>query len=204
MNSTVIPMPLPAMPAKRRFRWRRLFLGVFCAGFLLFLILALSFLPGGEVRAIREIALKSAPGTWERQVEFGIGRIPVWLAKAGLSFANLEPGVRAGVSAFQFGDVAVFERAGGKKEGESTAAETLDKVRNEMERRGWETVVQVQETDEVVGVFMPRTAAGGSTVQACVFVLDGSDMVIVSARANLAPIMDFALAHDPMKRWAKR
>ncbi len=211
MNATVIPMPGVA-PRRVGVRWGRLFLWAFGAGFLFLLamgaVLVASFWPGGEVRAMRQIVLEAVPGTWERQVEFGIGRLPVWLARQGLFFVDLEPEARAALGAIHSGDVVVFQRRREsrttevRRDADGLTSEAWNRIREEMEGRGWEVVVQVLERKEIVGVFMPREQDTGSRVRACVFVLDGNDLVIVSARADFEPLIALALAQE--HGWAAR
>ena len=216
MSATVIPMP-GAAPARRGVRWGRVFLWLFAGGLalgaLLVIVVVASFWPSGEVRAVRDIALAAAPGQWERQVEFGVGRLPTWVAKKALAFADLEPEARLAIQAFRGADVAVYERVGAQSRGKGAegggavddrAARMSDEVRSLMEDRGWESVVQVQDKGELVGVFMPKSEIRGSEMRVCVVVMDRSDLVIASARIDAEPLVELAVGRGARWQLARR
>lgn len=194
------PAPSRSEAAGRRgFRWRHLLLALAGLGAAAVVILVLSFLPGREVRALRQAALDASPDTWERQVEFGIGRLPVWFAKAGLAFVPLEPEVRAGMEAFQCADVAVYQHRAGAPEVDRDAV--FAKVRAAMERQGWEPLALVRDGQDVVGIFTPASVSSTSDrLRASVFVMDGRDLVVVSAEARLQPLLELAWSRSPLLR----
>lgn len=203
MNSSPSPSPSgPAHPApcrRRRFRWGYALATLAGLFLLLVLALALSLLPGGETRAIRQAVLSATPGEWDRQFELGIGRFPVLLAKAALAFAPLEPEVRAGIRSFKGADVAVFHRRSDSR-GTSDAgqADLLTQVDTLMIDRGWERVVGVRDGTDTVGIFLPRDLGSLRRTRVCLFVLDGSDLVIVSARLNLEPLVGLVSEHTAL------
>jgi hypothetical protein len=215
------PPPLPPVanpapiPVRRRFRWRYLFLGaaglVVTLGVVLVATIVLSFRADADTRVLRRTALQSAPGTWERQFEFGIGRLPVLLAKAGLSFVELEPEARAALGAFQSADVGIYRRTSAGSSGSDpdsgpagSTAGLLANVGRAMDERGWDPVVQVRDGRDTVAVFVARDGGSSRSLRTCVLVLDGDDLVIVSARANPEPLIQLALQHGANCQFAAR
>jgi hypothetical protein len=63
-----------------------------------------------------------------------------------------------------------------------------------MQRRGWERVVGVIKDDILVAVYMPAQPTAPSRMKCAVMVCEGRQMVLASARANLDPAINFALA----------
>ncbi|MGH7967363.1 MAG: hypothetical protein ACREIC_01410, partial [Limisphaerales bacterium] len=71
----------------------------------------------------------------------------------------------------------------------------LDRADKAMTRRGWVRVVGVIQENQLVAVYLPRNGISSSRMKACVAVLDGRDLVVVSARGNLEPLMDIVEKH---------
>jgi hypothetical protein len=202
---TAIPFPAPAPPPvrPRRFRARHALLALLAVFTVFVLALVLSFRVGSEIRTLRHATLTATPDTWERKFEFGIGRLPVWLAQAGLSFVPLEPEARAAVDALRSADVALYQKRPGSPDPDPNTL--LTNVQTAMEKDGWEPVVIVHDGRETVAIFIPtRPAPVDSAVRATLLVLDGSDLVMASVRADLAPILDAVLASDRLPMLAHR
>lgn len=189
----------PARARSRfRFRWRYLFLACFAALVLFVGALVLSFRTGSELRTLRRAAVEASPGTWHRQFEFGVGRLPVWLAQAGLSWFPMEPEAHAALRCLESADVGVYRHRSGA--GTAERDRIFADLRTAMEQEGWEPMVLVRDGRDRVGLFVP---AGHSTtdesLRVAVFVLDGSDLVLASVRADLAPLATALLRSS---RWS--
>lgn len=183
------------MGSRRRvFRWRYLLIGlpVMLAG--LILVLVLSFRMGGEARVMKEVVMEALPNEWERQVEIGVGEIPSFLVRTGLRWVDLDPVARAGLQAFRSADVGVYRRVASADAVAERTADLLGKLLERMGRRGWEPVVTVREGRELVAVLVPVGLDSARRLKVCVLVLDGDDLVVVSARGNLEPLIEMGLA----------
>ncbi len=189
----------PHLRPRRRFRWRHVFLAGGVAGVMFVIALGLSFRMGGEARVLRRAAFAAAPDQWERQFEFGIGRLPLFLARAGLAFAPLEPEARTALSALNHADVGIYHRRPGAPAIDSAAV--FRSVQHAMETAGWEPLVLVREASDLVGVFIPKVSRSANRLDTCLLVLDGDDLVLVSARANLDPLVTLAL--DATGQWPR-
>ena len=65
-----------------------------------------------------------------------------------------------------------------------------------MTARGWDRVVGVMDGPDLVTVYLPEKIASARRMKCCLMVFDGQEMVVVSARANLEPLLKYALAHQ--------
>ncbi|MGE3310185.1 MAG: hypothetical protein AB7O66_09470 [Limisphaerales bacterium] len=200
-------LPIPASSAsasatvatratRSRSPWRWFFLafGILAAIAVFAIVsLILSFRMGGEARSIRKAVFAATPGEWKRDFEFGVGRLPAFLARAGFQFAdsklNLPPEAAAGIAAFRSADVGIYRRRGSSADLEATRT-ALGNVDDLMEARDWDSIVSVQEGSQSVRVFVPNSLSDPSDTRACVVVIERDQMVIVSARANLEPLLE--------------
>ena len=202
MKTTATPPVLPTesgipKPPRRRSWWRIVLLGATGLVLALGLAIVLSFRLDAETRVLRRAALEAAPGEWEPRIEFGIGRLPVLLVKAGLSFVDLEPEARAAIRAFQCADVGIYQRtaAAGVGAASDGNATVLARASQAMETRGWEPLVRVRDGGDTVAVFVPRDGDGGRRLRVCVLVIDRDHLILVSAGANPEPLIELALQH---------
>lgn len=202
LASSVPPSPLPfpiqrkAASKSRRWRWVALvFLAMAVLGAW---VVYQSFRSGGETRLIRQAILDTDPGGWSRQVEFGIGRLPVAAAQMVLGFVPMDPAARTAVESLRRADVAIYERQSGAGKGDNAALAL--KAREALARRGWEPVVAVGEAHEAVLILMPASETTLRRFQVCVMVLDDERLVIASVGANLEPLMNQVDLGDLLRR----
>jgi len=187
-------------PVRRSAPWNVfiLFLGGF-AGIVVILlaVLVLSFRMGGEARTVRHAVFAAAPDEWTPEFEFGVGRLPALLARSGIRLAqshlDLPPEALAGVAAFRSADVGIYRRSHDSRD--LSQAQAMEGVVHAMQQRNWEPVVSVQDGDECVQVFVPKSMDSHRDTQACVFVMEKDQLVIVSARLDLEPLLGIAEHH---------
>jgi len=77
---------------------------------LLLLCLSLTgcFNVSRDTEVLRNSLLKSLDRNYEKEIEIGLGAFTVGLARAGLSFVNLDPEARAALGALRAADIAVY------------------------------------------------------------------------------------------------
>lgn len=194
LASCAVPTPFPA---RRGSPWRWILItlgGLTTLAAVFFISLLLSFRMGGEARALRQAVLAATPGEWSPRFELGVGRLPTWLARAGFHLAegklNLPPEARFGIDAFRSADVGVYRRHDAATPLSSAA--TLAKVDASMAAQDWEAIVSVQDDQQNVRIFVPKNLTDLRYTQACVFVMQRDELVIVSARLNLEPLVELA------------
>ncbi|MBL9139204.1 MAG: hypothetical protein JNK85_25270 [Verrucomicrobiales bacterium] len=199
------PMPLltpaPAAPAavRRRHVWRWIalgVLGVFMAGAV---TVYQSFRASDETRLVRQTILEVQPGGWSKQMEFGVGRLPVAAAQWVLRFVPMDPAARTAVQSLRRADVAIYQRLAQSAAGDS--ADLALRAREALARRGWEPVVAVGEAHESVLVLMPKAASSLRRFNVCVMVLDEQRLVVASVGANLETVMASLNAGDLLQNF---
>ncbi len=189
--------------AKRRFKWRYLFLGLFSAGALFVLALVLSLLPGSEVRLIRNAVAGAHSGQAKTRVSFGVGWVALELARVVTSFTRLDADAKSVLQAVRKADVSIQELSGKLAPGERNAV--LDSTDQAMARKGWERVVGVVEGDahmgdEVIGIYVPANLKPEDELRVALFVLEGRELITVAARCRLEPLLELAERHGAFRR----
>lgn len=202
MNATppqTTPFPGPARrPHPRSWGW---FVAAF-AGLATLLLLAVvvcvaSFLPGSELRALRNAVHAADPAGWQRRIEVGAGWLPVWVVRTGSSFVDLPAEARAALDSVRSADVGIYQRT--SRGTDETAAQLHERMLTTMAARGWEPAVTVRDGSQVVTVFVPdRSPRRPTELKAAVAVIDGDDLVLATANTDLAPMVDWlARKHGP-------
>ena len=162
--------------------------------FLLVGALALSVLSylrvGPDAAALRDSVAPTAAKGWHKQVEFGVGWFPLALARTGLRFAPLDPEARLALRAVRGADVAVYQRSSADRSPDRGAL--LLAADQAMTKRGWDRMVGVVDRDDLVAVYVPRKTSSPRDLRACVLVLEPRQLVVVSGRANLEPLLELA------------
>jgi len=148
---------------------------------------------GPDAAALRQVALNAPGSGWHRKIEVGVGPLTTGLARMASSLVQTEPEVHAALSAFREGSVGVYQRT--RPPQRSDHAITLASADRTMENRGWERVVGVRNSDELVAVYVPRNSLSPRNARVCVLVVNREAMVIASARGDLEPLLDLAREH---------
>lgn len=182
-----LPRPVPHR------RWPWILLSLLAVAMIFLGTLVLSFLPGREIRVLSRAVMASAPGDWERQLAIGVGRLPTGLAKAALAWVDLPPEARAALKAFQSADVALYRRQGSSTGNVSPTF--LTTAADQLARQGWETLVRVQDGDQQVHFFTRAPGLFASQVRLCGLVFHDDQWVLISATADLEPLIDLAATH---------
>lgn len=178
-----------ARPVRHR-RWPWILLGLLAFAIIFLGTLVYSFLPGREIRVLSRAVMASAPGDWDRQLAIGIGRLPTGLAKAALGWVDLPPEARAALKAFQSADLALYRRQGSSSGNAGPAL--LAAAADALARHGWETLVRVQNGDQQVHVFTRAPGFFESHVHLCGLVFQDDQGVLISATADVEPLIDLA------------
>ena len=145
---------------------------------------------GGDSRVLRNSVLQSSAVEWSPTIEVNVGGGTFGLARAGLAFLELPAEARAVLRAVRGAEVGVYQLVKGNLD----RADLLNSTDRDMSARGWERVVGVLSGRELVAVYMPGNLGSGRDVRLSVMVLDGEELVVVGARANLEPLLKLAQA----------
>jgi hypothetical protein len=97
----------------------------------------------------------------------------------------------------QDADVGFYELS--RDEGTTGGASCIFTATRAMNDRSWDCIVSVTDRAQTVAIFVPRDfAASDDTLPACVLVVEGRNLVVVSARLAVGPLV--ALAQSQIGR----
>ena len=166
--------------------------------FLLVLLLAACvascFHLSSEARALRNGLLESSGVEWRQQIALNANWLTLGVVRAGLSCVKLHPAARAAVRSVQSAGVGVYELSPGTPRPDRAAM--FAAADSAMTARGWERVVGVVDKEDMVAIYLPAKNITLHHLKCCVMVFDGKDLVVVSARGNPEPILNYAIAQS--------
>lgn len=172
-------------------RAREVVLAGLLVGFLVILVGITSFFRlSSETAALRDSALAVAKGPWHKTMALNLGYFTTGIVRWGSHFLNLAAEPQAACDSIRGGEVGIYklpETAGWVDHGA-----ILARADQAMSVRRWERLVGVSRQHQLVAVYVPRGGVRTDRVRCCVLVLDGRDLVIAAARANLDPLLKIA------------
>jgi hypothetical protein len=191
-----VPPILAAIPSSRppsRLRWVYfVLLSILLLPVLCIVGIASYFHLSSSTEALRSAFMESAPGEWHKRFAVNVGYLTVGLARFGSTFFHLPPEARAALQAVDGGEVGVYEvKESMSRPDYAGILRTADKS---MRRRGWERIVGVAQGSQFVAVYAPSDVRR-TEMSCCVAVLDDQNLVVVSARGNISPLLDLAQEH---------
>ena len=145
-----------------------------------------------DTKALRNSLIKSSGIEWRQRITLNAGGITLSAVRAGLSFVHLDAGARAALQSVRGAEVGVYQLPSGAKPPDRAAL--LAAADAAMTARGWDRVVGVMDGGDLVTVYLPDKIASARRMKCCLMVFDGQEMVVVSARADLEPLLKYALA----------
>ena len=147
----------------------------------------------GDAQALARSLRQAAATPVTQDIGVSVGLFPLSLARCGLAFVKLDPDARAALSAVHAVELGICEFQPGRTrlryDGLLSAA---DKT---MSERGWDRVVTVLSEHEFVAVFVRPKTGAVRDLELCLAVVDGTQMVVASARGNPEPLLEIALRH---------
>jgi hypothetical protein len=140
-----------------------------------------------ETKALRQAVMGARTGDWEKQFGVNVGGLTLDLVRAGSSFFKLPREARAALDALRGADVGVYQLRSARLALDPPAI--LPAADRAMKERGWERVVGVLDGQTLVAIYVPRKGLSAGRIRCCLAVLDDRQLVVVSARGNLDPLM---------------
>jgi hypothetical protein len=149
---------------------------------------------GSETKTLQASVMGSSAGHWEKQFAVRVGFFSMSAVRWGSHFFDLPPEARAALNAVRSGEVGIYKLPENEQAFRDTSVifPAADKA---MKAGGWERVVGVVQGNQLVGVYVPRKGVSPQNVGCCVCVLQERDLVVVSARGNLDPVLALARKH---------
>jgi hypothetical protein len=159
-----------------------------------------------DTRALRNSLIKSSGVEWRQRIALHAGGLTLSAVRAGLSFVQFDAGARATLQAVRGAEVGVYQLPSGTKPPDRAAM--LAAADGAMTARGWDRVVGVMDGQDLVTVYVPDKTASARRMKCCLMVFDGQEMVMASARADLEPLLKYALTQpdvaDKLRSLARR
>ena len=185
MNS---PAPFPRQ--RTRFVLPLLFLSVTVVFVLLAVGVVRFFTATSDVDALRSRLMQSSAVDWDKKIHLRVGALTLHLARAVLSFVPVPHEARTALRAVRAGEVGVYQLRGSDQRLDQAAL--LSAADEVMTARGWDRLVTVAQENQLVLVYVSASTRSPRDVKACVAVLDGKQLVLVSTRGNLEPLLELA------------
>jgi hypothetical protein len=143
-------------------------------------------------QSLRSAIMESVPGQWHRRFALHVGGLTFGLARFGSSFFHLPPEPKAALQALRAGEVGVYRLEEPMSLPDYGAIlKTADKS---MRHRGWERIVGIAQGSQFVAVYAPGNLRL-KDVSCCVAVLNDQNLIVVSARGNITPLLELARTH---------
>jgi len=152
---------------------------------------------GGDAEALCDQVMKASGVEWHTTVQVHAGSLMVGLAKLGLSFVEVPDEARPFLLSLHAVEVGVYQRKNKTTPKEQSTA--LAAAEAAMAARGWERLAGVVDGHAAVAVYLPSGPLSENDVNVCVMVLEKRQMVVVSARADLEPLLTLASEHLPAR-----
>jgi hypothetical protein len=131
---------------------------------------------GSEARVLRNGLIESSGVEWRQQIALNANCLTLGAVRAGLSCVRLDPGARAALQSVRSAGVGVYQVVSG---------------------------TPPDRTAMLAAIYLPDKNISVHRVKCCVMVFDGEEMVLVSARGNLEPILTYALNHPNLRTQAR-
>jgi hypothetical protein len=140
-----------------------------------------------DTRALRKGVTEASGDVWRQKIGLNFGWGTLGAVRTGLAFAPLDAEARAAVQAVRGVEVGIFELQPGAQSPDRAAM--LAAADKKLHARGWERLVGVLDGENLVGVYLPAQEISGRRMKCCVLVLDGRQMIVVSAKVDLDPLL---------------
>lgn len=146
-----------------------------------------------DARLMRNEILSTIEGHSHTQVQLSVGPTILSGVRLGLAFSDQIPReAKLAVNAVRSASVGVYELS--EDAGETLRAKMFVATDQVMRRRGWTRVVVVNSDGNTVLIYMPENATDHGRQRVCLAVCERDKLVIVSATADTASLVDLVAA----------
>lgn len=191
MNTPSAP---PVIQPTRRRQWLWLILAIILLPLIplggLALGVASYFHLSSDTRALRNELTRASGTEWRKQIGLNIGDTTLGLARGALLFIKgVDREAQTALRAVHGVEVGIYQLTSTSKAPDPAAM--LNAADKAMSNRGWERVVGVLDNEQMVCVFLPAKITS-DRMKCCVAVLDDRKLIVVSAKADLQPLVELA------------
>lgn len=186
--------PISTSPAKPRRLWPWVLLGVICAPFVLLGAAAVSYLSlDRDAATLRREVMRATDADWDTRVQFSVGRATFGTARGCLAIVQNDKvdEARHALAAVRSASVGVYELRGRQRDW--SRGDLAHRTDEAMRDRGWARAVGVIDGNQAVLVYVPNGEEAVDEV--CLAVLDGRQLVVVSAELRPEELMALIERH---------
>ena len=158
-------------------------------------IVGICFL-SNEARDLQAAIAGGSDWESETEIQFSIGPGILSLGRvATLWIDDMPDEARQALTAVQSASVGIYrlDRPVDRKDRKAMLASADAKLG----AKGWERIVTVSEKNDLVIIYTPAGWEETDHIEVCVAVCDGSELVVISAKARTAPLIKIAHKHLP-------
>ena len=183
-------------------RWKRILLGIalLLAGSMAVLASAAiyTFTLDRDARVLRRSITDSIGTKIESTIEVRVGEPLFAASQLGIRWCHDVPEqARVALAALRSASGGVYHV---KRPTSAERADVLIRAQNAMAKNGWSRIVGVNDHDTTVLVYAPSVIRETETQRVCVAVIDGNQLIVVSARADLSRLAELAPIHQTLHR----
>jgi hypothetical protein len=151
-----------------------------------------------EANALRQSALDSIGGTWDKKIALHVGRFTTALVRIASHHIKLSAEPRAALESVQAAEVGVYKLQ--QRPEWIDANSFLSRADKTMLNHGWQRVIGVSKADQLVAVYCPKRASSSPKLKCCLAVFDGRELVLASFQGNVEPLLEIAKSHIDLER----
>lgn len=186
------PTPPPVRQPRRLWPW--ILLGVVCAPFVLLGAAAVSYLTlNRDAAALRREVMRATDAEWNTRVQFSVGRASFATARGCLSVVQNDKvdEARQALASVKSASVGVYELRG--RDRDWSRGDLANRTDAAMRDRGWTRAVGVLDCRHAVLVYVPENT--DEVDEICLAVLDGRQLVVVSAELRPEQLVELVERH---------
>lgn len=188
------PAQTPAAP-RRRHVWLWV-LGICLTPFVLLGLAVASYLSlDRDASVLRRHVMSATHADWDTKIQISIGGATIGAVRTGLWFVD-HPEIadaRLALGAVKHASVGVYELT--SRQLKISREELFDETDRAMKKRGWSRLVGVAQEKESVLVYVSDDLEEGDPIEVCVAVVNGRDLVVVSASVEADALNELIERH---------
>lgn len=152
-------------------------------------IIADFLVPGSEIRALQASTAEARLPGCHKLFGVSAGSCTLGLGSWAVRFTDAPAEVQTALKTVRGVDFALYGL------GKAPAGRDLDTLVKEadrrMEKQGWERAVLVRERGNLVAIYNKTNVRRAEDLRVCVLVVEDREIVMVSARADLRPVIQY-------------
>lgn len=151
-----------------------------------------------DASALKSSIVKTTAAPEHEDMEISVGGVATFLARSGLKFIDLDPHARAVIESVRSAEVGVYRLDFGR--GKLSRAAIMEAADSVLLDRGWDRLVRVSQDGTLIAFYVSARPRSADAVNICGFVLNGRQLIVLSARSKLQPVLDLAAGYTTVIR----